>query len=287
MNTDAERPAAQPTAPVYLNHFYTVLDARTYREIKESEFLKEEFATFEQRTTVRTDLTYTGIYFYGAHTYFELFEPGEYGRVEGACGVAFGVEAPGAGDRVKQRFESQAGKPASKNLITRRVDEKDLPWFYMVAFSYKDPAMKLSTWLMEYHEDFLNNWHPELSPKSRGITREEVLERYVAKLGDQEKRKGKYLEDVIEMTLALGEAERELFIKECESFGYKIASDENTTTCEGPDMKYALIAAANSPNAVTSIKMSLRRDKNGERVYRFGSRSVLQFDDDQTATWSF
>lgn len=287
MNDNADQPAAQITDRVYLNHFYAVLDAQTYKEIKESEFLREEFATFEQRTTVRTDTTYTGVYFYGTHTYFELFEPGENGRVEGAGAVAFGVEAPGAGDRVRRRFESHAGKPAPKNLVTRRVEDRDIPWFHMVAFSYKDPAVKLSTWLMEYHEDFLNNWYPELSPRSRGITREETLERYVAKLGDHERRKGKYLDDVVEMTLALGETERELFIKGCEAFGYSVTGDKNRTTCEGPAIRYAVLQAADSPSVTSSIKMSLRRDKDGQKVYRFGSRSVLQFNGDRTATWSF
>ncbi|HEX8088096.1 MAG TPA: DUF5829 family protein [Blastocatellia bacterium] len=287
MNDNAEQLAAPITDPVYLNHFYTVLDTQTYKEIKESEFLREEFATFEQRTTVRTDITYTGIYFYGTHTYFEFFEPGEYGRIEGACGIAFGVEAPGAGDRVRRRFESRAGKPAPDNLMTRRVDDKDLPWFHMVEFSYKDPAMKLSTWLMEYHEDFLSNWHPEFSPESRGITRKEILERYVAKLCGHERRKGKYLDDVVEMTLALGDTERELFIKGCEAFGYRVTGDKNRTTCDGPAIRYDVVEAANSPGVTSSIKMSLKRDKDGQRVYRFGGQSVLQFNGDRTATWSF
>jgi Family of unknown function (DUF5829) len=282
-----QRPAAQMADPVYLNHFFFVLDAETYKQIKESKFLQEEFAAFEHRTTVRADITYTGIYFYGTHTYFEFFEPGGYSRAEGAGGIASGVEAPGAGDKVRRRLESYTKAPAWKNPVTRRVGDKDLPWFHMITVAYKDSPARLTTWLMEYHEEFLNNWYPELSPKSRGITREEILERYVAKLGDQEKRKGKYLDDVIEMTLALGEAEKELFIKEREAFGYKITGDEKRTVCEGPGVRYAIIAAANSPGAIASIKVSLRRDKNGQKVYRFGSRSVLQFNDDRTATWSF
>jgi Family of unknown function (DUF5829) len=282
-----QEPAAQTTDPVYLNHFFLVLDAETYKEIKESKFLQEEFATFEHRTTVRTDITYTGIYFYGTHTYFEFFEPGGYGRAEGAGGIASGVEAPGAGDRVKRQLEIYTKAPAWNNPVTRRVGEKDLPWFHMIRVAHKDSTARLSTWLMEYHEEFLNNWYPELSPKSRGITREEVLERYVAKLGDREKRKGKYLDDVVEITLALAENEKELFIKEREAFGYKITGDEKRTVCEGPGIRYAIIAAANSPGAIASIKMSLRRDKKGQRVYRFGSRSVLQFNDDRAATWSF
>jgi hypothetical protein len=276
----------QGAAPVYLNHFFLVLDSQTYKEIKDAKFLQEEFATFEQRTTVRADITYTGIYFYGAHTYFEFFEPGGYNRSEGAGGIASGIEAPGASDGLKQRLESYMKAPAFKNTVTRKVGEKDIPWFYLTAVNYRNSG-KLSTWLMEYHADFLSNWYPELSPKTRGITREEILERYTAKLGDNEKRKSKYLEDVVEMTLALDETEKAWFVKEREAFGYKITSGENKTVLEGPAIRYTIIPSSPSSTPIASFKMSLRRDKTGQKVYRFGSRSVLQFNDDRTATWSF
>ena len=287
MNDAEQQLAAHDAVPVYLNHFYLVLDAQTYEEIKGSEFLREEFAAFEHRTTVRADITYTGIYFYGTHTYFEFFAPGEYDRIQGNGGIASGVEAPGASDRLRQRLERYTKTPALNNVVTRRVDEKEHLWFHMVAVAYKDSSAKLSTWLMEYHEDFLKNWYPELSPKSSGITREEILERYAAKIGEHEKREGKYLEDVVEMTLALGETDRAFFIKEREAFGYKIAGDRDQTVCEGPGIKYTILGGTASPGAISSIKMSLKRDKDGKKNYRFGSRSVLQFNDDRTATWSF
>lgn len=288
MNAGTEdRSNAQAAGPVYLNHFFIVLDSQTYKEIKESQFLQEEFAAFEERTTVRADITYTGIYFYGTHTYFEFFQPGEYNRSEGSCGIASGVETPGASDRLKQRLESYTGAPVVKNPVSRRVNEKEVPWFYMTVVNHKNRPAKLSTWLMEYDNNFLSNWYPELSPKSRGITRKEILERYTAKLGDNEKRAGKYLEDVFEMTLALDETERAGFIKEREAFGYKITSDQSKTVVEGPAIKYTLIASTTSSNSAVSFKMSLKRDKNGQKVYRFGSRSVLRFNDDRTATWSF
>jgi hypothetical protein len=287
MNDAEQQSAAQITDPVYLNHFYLVLDAQTYEEIKESKFIKEEFAAFEHRTTVRADITYTGIYFYGTHTYFEFFAPGGYNRAQGAGGIASGVEAQGASDRLKQRLESYTKTSVFNRAVTRRVDEKEIPWFHMGGVNYKEMSPKLSTWLMEYHKDFLSNWYPELSPKTSGITRKEILERYTAKIGDHEKRMGKYLEDVVEMTLALGETDRALFIKEREAFGYKITSDKNRTVCEGPNIKYTIIAGTDSSSAISSIKMSLKRDKKGQKVYRFGSKSVLQFNDDRTATWSF
>ncbi|HKS43122.1 MAG TPA: DUF5829 family protein, partial [Blastocatellia bacterium] len=97
-----EPSAKENMTPVYLNHFFLTLDPQTYKEIWDSPFLKDEFATFEQRTTVRADMTYTGIYFYGRRTYFEFFEAGTAsGRAEGASGI----EAPGASDQLKERLE--------------------------------------------------------------------------------------------------------------------------------------------------------------------------------------
>jgi hypothetical protein len=278
---------AQSADPVYLNHFFIVLDSQTYKEIKDTKFLREEFAPFEQRTTARTDITYTGIYFYGTSTYFEFFEPGGYNRSEGSVGIASGIEAPGASVRLKQRLESYTKAPVFKNVVTRKVNEKEVPWFHSTGVVYKDRAAKLSTWLMEYHEDFLGNWYPDLSPKTRGITRKEFLERYTARIDESEKRKSKYFEDVVEMTLALDETEKAWFIKEREAFGYKIAGGENKTVLEGPDIRYTIIPKSPSSSAIVSFKMSLKRDKQGQKVYRFGPRSVLQFNDDRTATWSF
>ena len=81
----SDPPSKESMDPVYLNHFFLTLDSQTYKEINESSILKDEFAAFEQRTTVRADMTYTGIYFYGTRTYFEFFEAGKNsGRAEGA-----------------------------------------------------------------------------------------------------------------------------------------------------------------------------------------------------------
>ena len=274
--------------PVYLNHFFLTLDPQTYKEIWDSPFLKDEFATFEQRTTVRADMTYTGIYFYGTRTYFEFFEAGKAsGRAEGASGIASGIEAPGGSDQLKERLESFLKIKAMKTTITRKMNDKEIPWFHSVGGNFVDRTPMLTSWTMEYHKDFLNGWYPDLSPATRGITRREILERYTAKLGDNEKRKQKYIDDVIEMHLALDEKGRAQFAKEREAFGYKITGNAGQTICEGPEIKYIVTEQTPESAGITAIKLSLRKNKSGQKVYRFGRKSVLQFNDDRTAMWSF
>ncbi|MGA9769356.1 MAG: DUF5829 family protein [Blastocatellia bacterium] len=284
----SEPPAKEAMNPVYLNHFFLTVDPTTYKEIWDSPFLKDEFATFEQRTTVRADMTYTGIYFYGTRTYFEFFEAGKAsGRAEGASGIASGIEETGGSDQLKERLESFLKIKATKSIITRKMDDKEIPWFHSVGGNFVDRTPMLMSWTMEYHKDFLNSWYPDLSPASRGITRREVLERYTAKLGDNEKRKQKYIDDVTEMHLALDDKARSQFVKEREAFGYKITGNAGQTVCEGPEIKYIIRQQTPESVGITAIKLSLRKNKTGQKVYRFGRKSVLQFNDDRTAMWSF
>src|SRR4051812_29256260 len=90
---------------VPLNHFYLTVDDETYRAIETSEFLSREFAAFEQRTTVRTDQTYTGTYFYATNTYFEFFNAAQCTDHQlGDSALAFGVEQVEAVKVLEQRL---------------------------------------------------------------------------------------------------------------------------------------------------------------------------------------
>ena len=138
--------SGDPPPVVTLNHFYVVVDAATYEAARTSPFLTREFAPFEARTTVRNDKSYTGIYWYGRATYFELFEPGEQGPA-GASGLALGVEQPEASALVKQHWEAALGG-AGGGLVTRKTETDEVPWFEMT-YAREIPGVRV--WLMEYH----------------------------------------------------------------------------------------------------------------------------------------
>ena len=107
--------------PVFLNHFYVVLDSATYKDIEQSAFLRREFAVTEQRTTVRTDMTYTGLYFYGTNTYFEFFDVSSDASSQvGFGGIALGVDQQG--ELVRDKYSSY---PWKKKAF---ADEVRLPY---------------------------------------------------------------------------------------------------------------------------------------------------------------
>jgi hypothetical protein len=272
---------------VYLNHFFLTIDAESYSAIQATPFLRDEFAPFEQRTTVRQDITYTGSYFYGAHTYFEFFEAGRVqSRMLGASGIAFGVEASGASLRLKSRLAAALAAPIAVRPITRRVGERDVDWFYMTTAEDKQPSPLLQMWVMEYRDSFLNDWYRELSPATRGIARAAILERYTARLGENDKRRQKLLEDVVEITLALPDAERGRLLKACEAFGYQVTTGAGQSRCVGPQVTFNMVAPKNDMQGITAVKFSLRHAKQGQQTYRFG-KTVLQFNADRTAVWTF
>lgn len=256
--------------PVHLNHCYLAPDRATFDAAAQDDFLSTQFASVEQRTTHRADTSYTGIYLYGAHTYFELLEPGK-GFSQARSGIAFGVEQAGAIARL--------GKPEP---ISREFEGRQVAWFRIArdgdAFAQSD----LSTWVMEYDPGFLAHWHPQLPPDERGIERGLVLDRYVA----QTKRPRGLFEDVTGIELLLTAADAAALARHCEGFGYRVQRDDKALTCTGPGLLLHLTTA--SPPArlgIARVTFRLRSTAPGQVARRLGT-STLELDG-QTAVWRF
>jgi hypothetical protein len=275
-------PALAAAAAVFLNHFYIVPDAATYEALRQSAFLKESFAVFEARTTVRKDMSYTGIYFYGDHTYFEFLPPGP-GFGEHSTGLAFGVEAPGVGSALAPRLKEALGVDVQDMGVTRQAEGKDVPWFRMIGAERSGDAKPLTTWVMEYEPTFLDQWYPPLPPKSRGITRAAVLDRYVAKVGPADARASRKLEDVTALRLALGPNDRAAFLAECRVFGYAVEEKPDGASCAGPDVRFVLVPGE---SGIVGFDLKLRTAVDPPVEHHLG-RSVLRLGPGSTATWSF
>jgi Family of unknown function (DUF5829) len=269
---------------VPLNHFFVVVDSATYADIEKSELLRKEFAPSEQRTTVRTDITYTGTYFYGVNTYFEFFDAGkESGRQMGSAGVAFGVDESGALQTLKARLSPDF--QINQRPVTREFRGKQVPWFMMMSPGNVSSNFALSTWVMEYDPRFLLEWNPEPDGDNRGVSRKQLLRRYAAVLKDAPARP--ILQDVTGLTLALDKNTAAGFGKLCRSFGYKSRAEGDSTILEGPDITLRLIAETGTARGITEMRLRVARAPEKQRAFRFGPKSVLTFHGDGTATWSF
>ena len=177
---------------VLLNHFYVTPDRTTFEA---ASLILPELGALEKRTTVRKDITYTGLYLYGHRTYLELLHPDSAGAFGAASGIAWGVEEPGAIGGVFP------GGPADQ------VSRGQTPWFHRA--SPAQPLQGLTEWAMEYLPDFFRGFHPELPPAAPGIARADALTRYAASCGKLRDREQGLFEDVVGLEVSLAPADLE------------------------------------------------------------------------------
>jgi hypothetical protein len=274
---------AMPFA-VPLNHFYLTLDHDTFQAIQSSAFLRKEFAPSEERTTVRKDMTYTGLYFYGVNTYFEFFDASqEKSRKAGDSGIAFGAEQVGATQILQARAAAEL--PMQRLPVTRQLGEAQIPWFFMLRPTSRGLDAGISTWTMEYDTQFLARWHKEIADNNRGISRKEILQRYVAVLPDTPPKP--FLEEVLAMTVAADRASVELLVRQGRLFGYGVRAEGDATILQGYDFTLRLIPETAKQHGIQQITLKVKGQPHKAAEWRFGGQSVLKFHGNGTATWSF
>jgi hypothetical protein len=255
------------------------LDEPTYRDVTDSDFMRGEFANFEERTTVSQDgKSWTGAYFYGEQTYIEFFLAGRDPQFKSnESGVGFGVEQAGAAEIYYNRLKEKFGAQAEKGLITQKINGRDIAWFHDAYVNYKDDKQTFFDWLMEYEKDFLKKFYPDLKATEDGITRRQNLARSF--------KAERLFKNVREATIALDETERDRLVKELDAFNYKIEQKKNETVAYGPDIKFFIVPNATA-NGIIKVKIDLTRKKQGQKTYRFGAKSILKFES-KTAIWLF
>ncbi len=253
-----------------LNHFYVTLDTATYAAIRDAKLLKEQFGVFEERTTKRGDITYTGIYFYGDQTYFEIFNPDGRGN-PASNGIAFGVDAVGDAKKVAPEI--------GETLITRELGGVQIPWFKMGTLP-RPMTKTLAVWIMEYVPEFLQRWNPQTGTPE-GVSREAVLRRYAAALKDTQSTK--LMQNVTGLSLTLTADERDEFVAKARGFGCAIEQRGEITLVRTASQELRI--ATGTANRITEARFQLRK-KTPAADHHFGS-TTLRIAADGTAVWTF
>ena len=285
MKDDLKNSATLPK--VYLSHLALKVNEKTYADIEQSEFLQREFTWFEQRSTISDEGrgSWTGVYLYGENSYFEFLSPPEIGDMW-LPGLAFGVDESGNCQIVHERLKKGLDTEVWYGLRTRKYNDEYVPWFYQTSI-VRNPIPRLVTWVMEFHGDFLKVWHPELLPELEGMTRHQILERYCANVGRKTPQEERYFKDIYEVTVALGPEEADLLAQEVEIYGYKVRNKGQDLICEGPDFHLIVVPPDSQSGGIREFRMSLHRDKEGQKEYQFGDQAKLTFNGNRRAVWTF
>ncbi len=271
------------TIPVYLNHFFTVLDIETYKATEASDFITKEFAPHEYRETVRGDRSYAGIYFYGKNTYFEFFD--EVSRGPGSKGfsmLALGVDGHGELSALQSQLADTY--PLSMRKITRGHNDAQIDWFDQVHAdnAVGSPRLGYGAWVMEYDPTFLKMWNPEAGG-DEGVTRSALLKRYVAVLDNVPENP--YFEDITGLTFALDPVSMQDAVDLARAMGFNEEKQGDLVLFRGPEFELRLMPVGDSGRGVKEMKLKVSRIPETNEI-QLGN-SVLVFNDDNTATWSF
>lgn len=275
--------AAKPLAPVYLNHFYATVDPATYQAIESSDFLHTRFAPFEKRTTVRNDSTYSGLYFYGAQTYFEFFAANTGDRKPGDAGLALGLETADGAESLREQWQTLS--PSLVTTVTRQLNGKPLDWFRMASFeeSRANSAVEgFRLFAMQYDPQFVPRWleQPNASPT---LLREAVLAAYCTRLQLDAIRKNSLLENVVALEIGGPEANLRRRAAQLTAAGWKQTKTAGALVLAGPQAEVTLRFAAK----IEGVRRATFSLKQGLAHTESIGNSKLTFSRDRRAVWSF
>lgn len=262
------------------------VDADTYREISSSEFLRNEFAAYEHRTTVRENDSYTGVYFYGTNTYLEFFDAdADTADQVGDCGIGLGSDY--VNGIITLRTLLSENYSLVIDSVSRQLDTKLVPWFTVIAFEHPfvEDDYVIGIWIMEYFPEFLERWHPQRDSQTSGITRKEVLDRYKSVLDGQIEEP--IMSDIIGITIAADSVEIDGLTALFTTIGFKVRSSGREIRCSDGDFSFNLVPENEKTRGLTEIRIRTKKNLVRSTQVNFGQNSALTFPSDTMAIWSF
>jgi len=263
-------------APLVLNHVSWVVDPATYAALRDEPFLRE-LGVVEERTVERSDRSYTLLALHGQRTHVEFVRADPVaGLAAGHSELAFGIERAGASEALAIELHRK-GRPSRMVPVKRSSEGAAVPWFTLLALEM--PAGPLEVVSQEYASRFLTQWNPGLAPRTGGIGRSAVLQRYAAAAGQDPARGA--LGDVERVALALDSAQLERLTGIATAAGF-VASTDEPTRLLGPGVSL-LLERREAAGGVVRCEFGLRRvlehaplELGRLRLRIEGSRAILE-----------
>ena len=272
--------APEPQLPL-LNHFYATVDAQTYAAIEASSFLREQFAPFEQRTTVRNDSTYSGLYLYGTSVYFEFFEAGKGDRKAGDAGFALGLENSTGSGTLRAKWQKL--RPSLTSMVTRQLDGQPIDWFLLTSFEETRAVSVvdgLRVFAMQYAPGFVKRWNPA---SRNSILQRDILAAYCERLKLSKLRRSSLLNDADRIEISGPAAGHRIRAQQLEAVGWKVEYNADSILCTGPNAT-VLLRATPQIIGVTAIHFSLKKQPKPSTL-KIGS-TTLQLLPNRRALWT-
>ena len=282
----AAQTAPAGRAAVDFSHVAISLDSATFQAMASSSFLRSEFGGFEDRPGA-AGTSDASFLFYGRDTYLEFLNARPLYPL-GSGQVAFVVRHTGDLHVAVDALLVQRPRVIAYRLISRRVGPDSVPLFWRARLrpevpppqqSQSTPKASLHFDILERHPAYLRRSDPTIPNDSGGVTNVEYLSRRW--------KPAAYLRSVTSVTVAADSADVVAIAGDLAAWGYSVRQAADTTIAAQSGFVLRLLPANAFRRGVLAVRLVTQRRKSGETVYRFGARSVLRFDTDSTAYWTF
>ena len=276
--------------PVYFNHIYIVVDDNTYNEIKNSEFIQNEFGGLsEDTTTTEKGEKYNAGYLIGRKSYIEFFNSqGLEGAKEGTVGISFSTQKNGDLEIIYNRFNSEFGDTAIKTLREFVDGEAKYPWYNIVSSISEDNKLPFTCWVMEMHPLHLSFFGA--TPDSNGIISREAYWQAANKKFTEFTGKPyipeKCFDDIIDLNLVLTKNELDRIEKELSACGYIKSTDSNITIFSGPGVQITVEVKDEPTYRISSLMFTLENPLK-PIVMSFGENAKLSINSNGLGEWWF
>jgi hypothetical protein len=267
---------AEPGHQVFLNHMYTVLDQETFTALGSEPFMSDLFAATVTRTVEADGESWTGLYVWGEVSYLEFFPPSIVDEV-GDSGVAFGVETPGALERLAERARA-TGIEVETDERLADVDGELIPWFRWAAAKRSSEVIEIDDWVMEYQPEYMAYIQDPAPAVPGDISRRTYLSDLV--------RPEQLMRHVSRVRFAMPRAEREAFARSALAYEWTVRRDGEAIIAEGPEATSIEVVADDTKRGLLELTIELTRKPEVYRELQLGN-STLMIGPDEWAVWRF
>ena len=242
-------PAISADGPpqVFFSHFWIALDQATYDALRTSREVAA-LGSVNERKVVAGSQNWSGFYWTARQTGMEFFGADALPEETklGDCGLGLAVEAQGGVAAIAGRLRSVFGDQVEIEQQVRTAESGDIPWY--TATHLKEPR-STAMWVMEVDPGYLAARHPE-SQINGPLSREQY--------NSWDYRPDQTLDNVVGLTLALGQKDKFELAAELRQFGWSVHSTATGFLAVGPEIKIRAFRAR-ARAGIQQVEFTLRR----------------------------
>jgi hypothetical protein len=204
-------------------------------------------------------------------------------------GICFSTQKNGDLEIIYNRFNSEFGATAVKDLREFVDGEAKYPWYNVVSSVKEDNKLPFTCWVMEMHPLHLSFFGA--TPDSNGIiSREaywEAANKKITEFSGKPYIPEKCFDDIISLNLVLTKNELDRFEKELSACGYIKLEEGTGTIFRGPEIEIKVELQVEPIYRISSLTFTLENQLNESVNLNFGSNANLSTTSNGYGKWQF